>query len=448
MIKLAKKYDLKVPRYTSYPTTPHFSDAVDGETYKGWLAELDPAQALSLYFHIPFCDEMCWFCGCYTKIVARYDPIAAYMETLLKEVDLAADALPGKYRARHLHWGGGSPTMLTPDDWRRLIDRLRSRFDVTDDAEIAVELDPRETTEDYVKGLANASVNRASIGVQDFNPEVQQAINRIQPFEVTKQVFAWLRQNGITGINMDLMYGLPYQTIARVIDMVDKAVSLEPRRIAIFGYAHVPWMKEHQKMIKEQTLPDVEERWEQSEAASKRLEELGYIRIGFDHFARPDDSLASALKGGSLHRNFQGYTADKASTLIGFGASAIGSLPQGYVQNFLPTKQYTDLVEAGALPIAKGIATGSEDILRREIIERLMCDMEVDIDTVCAHHQVEADHFSEELNRLSPYVDDDICRIDGGKIFVSENARPFVRLIAATFDRYLNTKEGRHSSAV
>jgi oxygen-independent coproporphyrinogen-3 oxidase len=207
-------------------------------------------------------------------------------------------------------------------------------------------------------------------------------------------------------------------------------------------------MKEHQKMIKEQTLPDVEERWEQSEAASKRLEELGYIRIGFDHFARPDDSLASALKGGSLHRNFQGYTADKASTLIGFGASAIGSLPQGYVQNFLPTKQYTDLVEAGALPIAKGIVTGSEDILRREIIERLMCDMEVDIDTVCAHHQVEADHFSEELNRLSPYVDDDICRIDGGKIFVSENARPFVRLIAAAFDRYLNTKEGRHSSAV
>ncbi len=448
MTNLAKKYDLKVPRYTSYPTAPHFSEAVDGETYGNWLAELDPSQALSLYFHIPFCDEMCWFCGCYTKIVARYDPIAAYMDTLLKEVDLVADALPGTYQARHLHWGGGSPTMLRPEDWRQLIDRLRSRFDVTDDAEIAVELDPRETTEEYVKGLADAGVNRASIGVQDFNDEVQQAINRIQPFDVTKRVIGWLRQHGVTGINMDLMYGLPYQTTERVLDMVDKAVSLEPRRIAIFGYAHVPWMKEHQKMIKEETLPGVEERWEQSETASERLEELGYIRIGFDHFARPDDSLATALNGGSLHRNFQGYTADKAATLIGFGASAIGSLPQGYVQNFLPMKQYTDLVDAGTLPTAKGIATGSEDILRREIIERLMCDMEVDLEEICAHHQADAGQFGNELSRLSPYVEDDICRIDGSRISISENARPFVRLVAAAFDSYLNTNEGRHSSAV
>lgn len=448
MTNLATKYDLKVPRYTSYPTAPHFSDAVNGEIYKNWLSELDPAQALSLYFHIPFCDEMCWFCGCYTKIVARYDPIAAYMETLLKEVDLVADALPDRFQARHLHWGGGSPTMLSPEDWRRLIDRLRSRFDLTDEAEIAVELDPRETTEEYVIGLADAGVNRASIGVQDFNLEVQQAINRIQPYDVTKKVIGWLRQHGVTDINMDLMYGLPFQTTERVLDMVDKAVGMEPRRIAIFGYAHVPWMREHQKLIKEQTLPGVEERWEQSEAASNRLAELGYIRIGFDHFARPDDSLATALDSGSLHRNFQGYTADKASTLIGFGASAIGSLPQGYVQNYLPMKQYTDLVEAGELPIAKGIATNSDDILRREIIERLMCDMEVDLDEVCAQHQINADQFGEELNRISAYADDDICSVEGRKISISENARPFVRLVAAAFDSYLNTSEGRHSSAV
>jgi oxygen-independent coproporphyrinogen III oxidase len=451
MNQLANKYDFRVPRYTSYPTAPHFHSGVTNDVASGWLSDLDPMDPLSLYLHIPFCDSMCWFCGCYTKMVNRYEPIAAYLETLLQEIDLIADKLPTRFKAEHLHWGGGSPTMLTPQDWKRLIDRLRERFDISDSAEIAVELDPRDATEEYIKGITEAGVNRASIGVQDFHADVQEAIDRIQPFEVTKQVIDWLRQYGITSINMDLMYGLPYQMVDQVTDQVDRAVSLKPERIALFGYAHVPWMKEHQKLIREENLPDADARWEQAEMASNRLVELGYIRIGFDHFARPNDSLALALKNGSLHRNFQGYTADKAATLIGFGASAISSLPQGYWQNNLPMRAYSTAVESSQLPVARGIAISQKDLLRRKIIEHLMCDMQVDLADTCQEFAIQPEDFAKEIQNLAPYAADGICEIDGYKININEHARPFVRLIAAAFDTYLETAEtasNRHSRAV
>ena len=257
---LAKKYDLRVPRYTSYPTAPHFTEAVGDAAYGEWLGALDEGAPVSLYFHIPFCDTLCWFCGCYTKIVNRYQPVADYLESLLLELDLVAERLGGRHSARHLHWGGGSPTLLTPDDWRRMLDAIRARFEVADDAEIAVELDPRETTEAYVAALAAGGVNRVSIGVQDFHPEVQAAVNRIQPFEVTQRVIGWMRAHGIDAVNMDLLYGLPHQTEARVVDMVDLAVSLGPQRLALFGYAHVPWMKKHQRLIDENALPDADQR--------------------------------------------------------------------------------------------------------------------------------------------------------------------------------------------
>ncbi|MDH5189486.1 MAG: radical SAM protein, partial [Rhodospirillaceae bacterium] len=243
---LIQKYDLRVPRYTSYPTSPQFNEQVDGGVYKRWLGELDPNTELSLYFHIPFCDEMCSFCGCYTKIVKRYEPVSEYMSALLAEIDLVADALPARMTAKHLHWGGGSPTMLKGDDWMAIMEKLRSRFDVSPDAEIAVELDPRTATEQYIAQLEKAGVNRASIGVQSYRAKVQEAINRIQPYETTKQVIEWLRAHSITHINMDLMYGLPHQTVDEMEEMIDKTVELQPNRIALFGYAHVPWMKSHQ----------------------------------------------------------------------------------------------------------------------------------------------------------------------------------------------------------
>ncbi|MCP5373250.1 MAG: oxygen-independent coproporphyrinogen III oxidase [Hyphomicrobiales bacterium] len=440
---LSLKYDMLVPRYTSYPTAPHFNESVTGAVYADWLRALPADTDLSLYFHIPFCDSMCWFCGCYTKIVKRYEPVAGYLEVVLDEIDLVADTLPARFAASHLHWGGGSPTMLTGEDWMRILDKLRARFDVTADAEVAVELDPRTATEDYVRALSAAGVNRASIGVQDFHPEVQAAINRIQPYDMTRRVVDWLRGNGIPDLNMDLLYGLPHQTVDRVVDMVDKAVTLAPARIALFGYAHVPWMKSHQKMIHEADLPGTEARWRQFEAAADRLVELGYVRIGLDHFALPDDALAVSLRRGRLHRNFQGYTADQAPAMLGFGASAIGYLPQGYVQNISPLKAFRESVEGGTLPIARGFALSDEDRLRRTVIERIMCDLAVDLDDLAPGRD-----FAAEMARLAPLADDGIVALDGGRITVNADARPFVRLVAAAFDAYLKQGEQRHSKAV
>lgn len=445
---IVAKYDLKVPRYTSYPTAPHFSDAVDGATYRAWLAALDPRLGLSLYFHIPFCDSMCWFCGCYTKIVNRYRPVREYLDVLLAEIELVADRLPARFAARHLHWGGGSPTMLTGDDWLRIIDALRRRFEIAEDAEIAVELDPRDASEEYIRALAVAGVNRASIGVQDFHPEVQAAINRIQPFAVVERVCGWLRRHGINGINLDLMYGLPHQSVERVLDMVDKAVRLAPSRIALFGYAHVPWMKSHQRLIDESALPGIEERYRQFAAAARRLEEAGYRPIGLDHFARPGDSLAVALAEGRLRRNFQGYTSDDAPVLLGFGASAIGSLPKGYVQNVQPLNTYREATVAGRLPIGRGIALSADDRLRAEIIERLMCELAVDLAAVCRRHHRRLSDLGGSLQRLTPLIEDGIAVIEEERLRVTDEGRPFLRLVAAAFDAYLNEGTKRHSRAV
>ncbi len=442
------RYDLRVPRYTSYPTAPHFSAAIDAAVYRGWLAALDPGQGLSLYFHIPFCDSMCWFCGCYTKIVSRYEPIRRYLDQLLLEIDLVADALPDRAKARHLHWGGGSPTMLKGEDWLQIVAALRRRFDVAADAELAVELDPRDATEDYVAALAAAGVNRASIGVQDFHPVVQAAINRDQPFEVVARVCGWLRRHGIADLNLDLMYGLPHQTTERVVAMVDAAVGLAPARVALFGYAHVPWMKSHQRLIDETALPGAQARWEQFDAASERLVGHGYAAIGLDHFAKPDDPLAVARAAGTLRRNFQGYTTDDAPVLLGFGASAIGSLPGGYVQNTAPLGDYGKAVAAGRLPIARGVALNAEDRLRAEIIERLMCYLAVDLNAVCATRGENAGRFADALERLRPLASDGIARIEGARIEVTEAGRPFLRLVAAAFDAYLDRGATRHARAV
>jgi len=445
---LAEKYDRAVPRYTSYPTAPHFRPMADDGTYRAWLAGLDPARPLSLYFHIPFCDEMCWFCGCYTKIVNRYEPIRQYLDALEAEVALVAKALPGPFRAQHLHWGGGSPTMLKADDWSALTARLRSAFAVTADAEIAVEIDPRDATEEYIAALGAAGVNRASIGVQDFDPVVQAAINRHQPFAVVERVCGWLRRHGVGAINLDLMYGLPHQTVERVTAMVDLAVRLEPARVALFGYAHVPWMKTHQRLIDEAALPGSSERWRQARAAALRLEEHGLRPVGLDHFARADDPLAVAAASGRLHRNFQGYTTDAAAVLIGFGASAIGSLPQGYVQNLMPLKDYREAVFAGRLPVARGLALGADDRLRGEIIERLMCDLEVDTAAVCRRHGAEPAGLDPALAALRPLAADGLVEVEGARVEVTEAGRPFVRLAAAAFDAYLGTGTARHSRAV
>ena len=441
-------FEIRVPRYTSYPTAPHFGDDVGPSVFARWLGELDPAQKLSLYFHIPFCRSLCHFCGCTTKIVGRYDPVARYLDALVREIDLVAAALPGRFGVSHVHFGGGSPTMLKPDDWRALMGRIEDAFDLLPDAEIAVEMDPRGITESYIEALANSGVNRVSIGVQDIDPKVQRAIGRVQPAQTTERAAGWLIKHGITRFNVDLMYGLPHQTLGGFSRLVDFVAELGPGRVAVFGYAHVPWMRAHQKLIDEALLPDGAGRLRAFRAISGGLVDKGYLAIGLDHFALPGDGLARARSEHRLRRNFQGYTTDAADGLIGFGASAISSLPQGLAQNAVPIRAYETAIGNRQFAAARGIGLTPEDRLRGEIIERLMCYLAADVDEVRLKHG--GGGLEDCFDRLKPLARGGICTIDGGRVAVADEHRHMVRLVAAAFDAYLDpvADKTRYSRAV
>ncbi len=446
---IAKYFSARVPRYTSYPTAPHFGAEVDGRCYKAWLERLDPAAELSLYLHVPFCRRMCWYCGCNMRVVARYDPIATYTQTLIREIGLATAALPGRMRVRHIHWGGGTPTALSGEDMLRIDETLRANFDIVDGAEIAVELDPRTFTRASAKALGRMGCTRASLGVQELDENVQAAINRVQPLSMIQQSLDLLHGNGVKAINFDLLYGLPHQTAQMLKQTVEQAAALKPDRIALFGYAHVPWMAKNQRMIPEEALPTPLMRFEQSKVAGDALEEQGYERIGLDHFALPGDGLAIAAREGGLRRNFQGYTDDNAPTLIAFGASSISALPEGYAQNIVETGAYARAVLAGSLPIAKGIAFSGQDRLRAAIIERLMCDMAVDLDAVSAQFAGARPDFEEELGELETLANEGLIELSGGQIRVKEAARPALRIVCAVFDTYLaQSAAPRHAAAV
>lgn len=438
----------RVPRYTSYPTAPHFHPGVGPDVYGEWLADLPPAMPVSLYLHVPFCDSLCWFCGCHTKIVQRYDPVAEYLESLLAEIGMVAARIGRRQAVSHVHWGGGTPTMLVPDDVLRLTDRLRTSFAFAADAEFAVEIDPRELPPETVAALGRAGVNRASLGVQDVNPDVQKAINRVQPMEVTRIAVERLRAVGVRAINIDLMYGLPHQTDAHIRTTVDAVTALAPDRLSLFGYAHLPGFKTHQRMIDEKALPDAATRLRHAALAATLLRERGYVEIGLDHFALPGDPLAIASAQGRLRRNFQGYTTDGAGALIGLGASAIGALPQGYVQNIVSIRSYREAVDAGRLAAARGIVLSDEDRLRRHIIERLMCDLSVDLEAACRRHGRSIEHFAPELDRLAALVPQGVVELTDATVRIPEPARPFMRLAAAAFDAYLPQSTASHAPAV
>ncbi|NNG04476.1 MAG: oxygen-independent coproporphyrinogen III oxidase [Inquilinus sp.] len=446
--RLLEKYDRLVPRYTSYPTAPHFDGSVGADSYAAWLSDLPDGMPLSVYVHIPFCDTLCWFCGCHTKLVNRYEPVTAYLRLLEREIGLVRDRIGIGHAVRHMHWGGGSPTILHPNDILRLGGALAAALPMASDAEFAVEIDPRELPPAAIDALAEIGVNRASIGVQDIDETVQRAVNRVQPMAMTVAAAVGLRRAGIRAINLDLMYGLPHQTIDRVRATADFAIDLEPDRIALFGYAHVPEMKRHQRLIDAAALPDGTARLAQAEAVAERLVAAGYVPIGLDHFARPDDPLARAAAAGRLRRNFQGYTTDDSAALIGLGASAIGRLPQGYVQNAVPLHAYRDAMKAGRLATVRGRPIGAEDRLRGAVIERLMCNLRVDPARLCAEHGADPDTFAPEMAVLEDFVRDGVLDRTGGAITVREEARPLVRCVAAVFDGYLRQGETRHSRAV
>jgi oxygen-independent coproporphyrinogen-3 oxidase len=439
---------VNVPRYTSYPTAPHFSAPFPAETYHGWLARLDPVEPISLYLHVPFCKQMCWYCGCNMKLAARYSPVATYVRHLLDEIDLVAAALPERMPVSHLHFGGGTPTALEAEDLSLVMARLGERFLLLPDAEIAIESDPRTLGDAMVQQLGALHFNRASFGVQEFDPQVQAAINRIQPPEMVERAILGFRAAGVPNINFDLIYGLPHQTAAALRRTVEQCVAMKPDRIALFGYAHVPWMARNQRMIDDAALPTASERAEQARLAAATLVASGYVQIGIDHFALPGDSLAIAAAEGRLHRNFQGYTSDGARTLIGIGATSIGRTPQGYVQNASETGAWSRAVAAGKLPVARGHVLAEQDLLRSHVIERIMCDGSVDL--AAAGHALgfEDDWYLEEIPELIQLQQDRLLTYADGKLSLAPKAAPLARVVAAVFDTYLRHSTTRHSVAV
>lgn len=435
--------EARLPRYTSYPTAPLFSPAITAETHSDWLGQVDPADPASLYFHIPFCRSMCWYCGCHTTISARDEPIHAYLAALRAEIDTVTARLPQGQRIGHVHFGGGTPTIMPAADLVELMARLRGRFDFQPGAELAIEIDPRRLEDAMLDAMAEGGINRASLGVQTFDPRVQLAINRVQPLKDTRAAVDGLRRVGVAQVNFDLIYGLPHQTVESCIDTVEKAISLRPDRLAVFGYAHVPDFKKHQRLIDEEVLPDSVARVEQATAIAEALVAAGYVQIGLDHFALPGDELSLAQAEGRLRRNFQGYTTDACAKLIGFGASAIGHTPQGYVQNDVAINRYSRTVADGGLATVRGYRLTSDDRLRAAVIERLMCDFAVDIPAICARFGADPAALIDGNDRLQTALAEGLAEMVDGRLRMLGELRFLVRVVAAAFDAHLEAAPRR-----
>lgn len=444
---IGKYLNERIPRYTSYPAAPHFSAAVGAPAYRAWLKDLPRTATLSLYLHVPFCSALCWYCGCHTSVTRHREPVERYVRTLQREIAQVADGA-GSHRVVHVHWGGGTPTIVGPDLFGSVMTMLRRQFDIAPDAEIAVEVDPRRLDAAMASALGQSGVTRASLGIQTFDPIVQQAVSRIQSLEVTRSCVDLLHRAGIEAINVDLLYGLPHETVATCAASVAAALTLRPSRFSVFGYAHMPALMKHQRVIDAAALPDAHERLRQEQAIGDALTRAGIMRIGLDHYAQPGDRLAQARINGSLRRNFQGYTDDPADALIGFGASSIGQLPQGYVQNLADVKAWSERVESGDLATARGFSLSQEDRLRAGVIERLMCDLRADLPAILSQYGFPDAWLDAELDALAPLIDDGLVRVDRGVITVPEHARNLVRRVASAFDAYLDPAAGRHAVAV
>lgn len=443
--ELIRRYAAPVPRYTSYPTAPHFTPGVTAATYEGWLRALPSASELSLYVHIPYCRSLCWYCGCNTKATRRYEPVSGYLASLSTEIARVSGLLPRNNRVSHLHWGGGSPSLLSAEDILTLAATLRGAFSIDEQTEFAVEVDPRDCDATRIEALQAAGVRRISLGVQDFDERVQAAIGRPQTFADTQAVVTAFRTRGIASINIDLIYGLPRQTQESVDDTVGKVVELAPDRVAIFGYAHLPQRLRHQRLIPTDLLPDAVARFAQADHMSRRLEAAGYVRVGLDHYARPSDPLAR----GAVNRNFQGYTSDGTETLIGLGASAIGQLPQGFVQNAVSPADYARQVAATGLATARGFELGDEDRARGWVIKQLMCSLRFSTSALRAKFPAEAGPLIRTAHDMLRDNRDALIEPTGDGFVVPEHGRPFLRSVCARFDAYIGAMpQARHATGV
>lgn len=434
---LIEKYDQPVPRYTSYPTAVHFNDDISQHYYQQLLSDLKAQEPVSLYVHIPFCHVLCHYCGCHTRVVNSYNPVESYVQTMLKEIDLVGEKLSFKLPVSQLHFGGGSPNFLKEEDFQRILEKLGKYFDVNSKTEMAIETDPRLLDKAKIKTLAKVGFKRVSLGVQDFNPDVQKAVNRIQPFEKVKEAVETLRNVGINKINFDLMIGLPLQTLDIVKDNVEKALSLNPNRFAVFSYAHVPWMKKQQKLLEKFSFPDANLRFSMMECVKDVMKEAKYHGIGIDHFACEIDSLYLAYKQNKLRRNFQGYTDDLAKTVLGFGLSSISAFDGAYIQNLTDAPAYRQTIDSGKLPIKKGCILNEEDKVRRDLIAQIMCGYKVDVA-----------QYPRERQGLVGLQQDGLINMDGDNLQISEEGWPFARIAASQFDTYYKQQEGQHARAI
>ena len=450
-LKKFRKYDKPGPRYTSYPTAPQFNDTFTGKDYVDEIIKTNSSEEhpdLSLYFHLPYCDTLCYFCGCNMLISRNRDRINEYIIYVKKEIDLLKKYLSPERKVSQHHWGGGTPTHLNPDEIAQLTSYINKSFDFKESAvggsENSCEIDPRELTKAHLEALRNNGFNRISMGVQDFNEKVQTAINRIQPEDITRQTVQWVRELEFKSINLDLIYGLPFQTVEAFADTVEKIIDISPDRIAVFNYAHVPWMKKHQELIKEEDLPAPEVKLEILKNTIEMLTGAGYEFIGMDHFAKPEDELSVALKEKKLYRNFQGYSTNAGADLYAFGITSISQLNNIYAQNYKTEKEYYKSLEDGEVPTAKGYKLSEDDHIRREVIMRIMCDFELNYKSIEDRFKINfKEYFARGLENLKAFESDGLATISDDGFKIKDMGRLLIRNIAINFDGYIERKEDK-----
>jgi oxygen-independent coproporphyrinogen III oxidase len=429
-----------VPRYTSYPTAVQFGPADESLARTAYREQITNGSPVSLYLHLPFCKSLCWYCGCATVITTKQDQSDRYIDYLEKEILLLKRDLHPGHRVVQIHFGGGTPNFLTAAQLERLMLLLEKHFNYAQDVEFGVEFDPRGLDRDQIAVLASHGLNRASIGVQDVNPVVQEAIHRIQPEQMNMNAVAMLREAGVNSINVDLIYGLPHQTPDSYNETIDAVLRMDPDRITTFGYAHVPWMKPAQKLLESEALPGPDVRIELLQTGIRRFTDAGYRFIGIDHFAKPGDELSRAQDTGKLHRNFQGYSTHSGVSIIGLGMTSISQLPVVYLQNARELDDYYRMLDEGRLPVIKGYRLNDDDVIRRDVIMTLMCGLELQFDRIEEKYNISfTDFFSEELEEMEPFRLKGLLVTGSDHISVTETGRLFVRNLVHPFDRYSRT---------
>jgi len=433
------KYSRPGPRYTSYPTAPEFSTDFSENDYINFLENLDDDKKLSIYIHIPFCRSACYFCGCNVIYTSKDSKKTRYLTYLHKEIEIIKKHLDMTKEVEQIHLGGGTPTFLSPEELEEVMKLITDAFsNISKTAEISCEIDPRFFSSEHMQVLKKYGTNRLSFGIQDFEPKVQTEIHRVQPFELTQNMVNIAREAGINSINVDLIYGLPYQTKESFANTLKMVLALDPDRLAVFNYAHVPWMKKTMRKFDESTMPDPKIKLEILKLTLEFFTSNGYNTVGMDHFAKPEDELFKAIEKGELHRNFQGYTTKGGTVLIGIGVTSIGNSMDYFAQNFKELKEYEEALDNGHLPIFKGYKLSDDDKLRQAVIMEIMSNFRLDIKRVEKRFDIDfKSYFKEELEQLQEFTEDELVKIEDDFITVSSTGTMLIRNIVMPFDAYL-----------